>query len=507
MRLRYGALWGLACRGALAAQHPGRATTTPATEAIARVRRATVTVEAIQPDGSATGSGFILTPQGLIATAAHVIRGARSATVKLQTGETFEVQGVAAIDDDRDFALIRIAGFGLPSVGLGNSDSVQVGQRLLAIGAPLGFDATVSDGLLSGVRVIDGTRVFQISIPVSPGSSGGPVLTEDGQVVGIVVRGVEVDGAEDLNFALPVNYLRGEVALVGDRPPTPLLQMPDQRAGSGDAALPPVTPSTGALALDSASTVPSVSAVPRVVNDSLGVEWDVLDGVQLASESNDNGVRVTSVSDYTLGRMPTGAATVESHVTALWWQSGDAWLGAKAGVWFQDELRTVVRLGPPTGAQVFFQRTVVGSRAEANGYDLRIAADTLVSDSAWSRRVGRVPPGTLPFSALDMAIAALPDSLPSSFYIWLLERNGWPTRLAWARVEFGRHRMVNVALAKTGTDCGGGHYDTRDVKMEVVDATATLGARTLTYTVLARRPHVDIADAKCLRVPGFDRLK
>jgi hypothetical protein len=365
----------------------------------------------------------------------------------------------------------------------------------------------VSDGLLSGVRVIDGTRVFQISIPVSPGSSGGPVLTEDGQVVGIVVRGVEVDGAEDLNFALPVNYLRGEVALVGDRPPTPLLQMPNQRAGSGDAALSPVTPSTGALALDSASTVPSVSAVPRVVNDSLGVEWDVLDGVQLASESNDNGVRVTSVSDYTLGRMPTGAATVESHVTALWWQSGDAWLGAKAGVWFQDELRTVVRLGPPTGAQVFFQRTVVGSRAEANGYDLRIAADTLVSDSAWSRRVGRVPPGTLPFSALDMAIAALPDSLPSSFYIWLLERNGWPTRLAWARVEFGRHRMLNVALAKAGTDCGGGHYDTRDVKMEVVDATATLGARTLTYTVLARRPHVDIADAKCLRVPGFDRLK
>lgn len=507
MHLRYGALWGFVWSAALVAQHPGRGSAAQAPEMIARVRQATVTVEAILPDGSATGSGFILTAQGLVATAAHVIRGARSATVKLQSGETFEVQGVAAIDEDRDFALVRIAGFGLPSTALGNSDSVQVGQRLLAIGAPLGFDASVSDGLLSGIRVIQGTRVFQISIPVSPGSSGGPVLTEDGQVVGIVVRGVEVEGAEDLNFALPINYLRGQVALVGDRAPTPLQQMAYRNAGSGDAATTPPTPSTGALALDSASAVPSVSAVPRVVNESLGVDWSVMDGVQLATESSENSVRVTSVSDYTLGRMPTGAGTVESHVTALWWQSGDAWLGAKTGVWFQDELRTVVRLGSPPGAQVFFQRTAVGSRADANGYDLRIAADTLVSDSAWSRRVGRVPPGTLPFSALDMAIAALPESLPSSFYIWLLERNGWPTRLAWARVEFGRHRMLNVALAKAGTDCGGGHYDTRDVKMEVVDATATLGARTLTYTVLAHRPHVDIADAKCLRVPGFDKLK
>jgi hypothetical protein len=317
-----------------------------------------------------------------------------------------------------------------------------------------------------------------------------------------------VEGAENLNFALPINYLRGQVALVGDRPPTPLLQMADRGSGSGDAAaLPPDTPSTGPLAMDSTSFVPSGSAVPRVVNESLAVDWNVIDGVQMATESQDNGVRVTSVSDYTLGRMPTGAGTVESHVTALWWQSGDAWLGAKAGVWFQDELRTVVRLGSPPGAQVFFQRTAVGSRGDANGYDLRIAADTLVSDSAWSRRVGRVPSGTLPFSALDMAIAALPDTLPSSFYIWLLERNGWPTRLAWARVEFGRHRMINVPLAKAGTDCAGSHYDTRDVKMEVVDATATLGARTLTYTVLAGRPHVDIADAKCLRVPGFEPLK
>ena len=511
MRLSFLAACGLACPGMLLAQHPARTPVPGSAETLARVRGATVTVEAIQPDGSSTGSGFILTPQGLVATAAHVIRGARSATVKLQSGEVFEVQGVSALDENRDFALIRIAGFDLPTALLGNSDSIEVGQRLFAVGAPLGFEATVSDGLLSGVRLIEGTRVFQISVPVSPGSSGGPVVSEDGRVVGIVVRGVEIEGAQDLNFALPINYLRGQMALAGDRAPTPLMQVAYQRdglgtSGAGDSGplAPANPPGSGALSIDSVS---SASAVPRVVNESLGVDWTDLDGVQIANEVKpDNGVRVTSVSDFTMARTPTGAGTIESHVTALWWESSDTWLG-KVGVWFRDELRTVVRIGTPAGAQVFFQRTAVGSRSDATGYDLRISDDTLVSDSAWSRRVGRVPPGTMPFSALDMAIAALPDSLPPSFYIWLLERNGWPAKLAWARVEFGRHRMVNIPIAKTGTDCAGGHYDTRDVKMEVVDATATLGARTLTYVLLARRPHVDVADTKCLRVPGFDRLK
>jgi S1-C subfamily serine protease len=108
-------------------------------QAVSGVRRATVTISAVRPEGDVGGSGFVLTSEGLIATAAHIIRGATAATVRLTTGEAFDVQGIVVIDEARDFALLRIAGFGLATATLGNSDSVEVGRRLLAFGAPLGL--------------------------------------------------------------------------------------------------------------------------------------------------------------------------------------------------------------------------------------------------------------------------------------------------------------------------------------------------------------------------------
>jgi len=155
---------------------------------VTSVRRATVTISVTRPDGDAFGSGFVVTSDGVIATAAHVVRGATTASVHLPSGETFDVQGMIAFDEARDYALLRIAGFGLSTVALGNSDSIPVGTHLFAFGAPLGFETTVSDGLLSASRLRDGTRIFQISIPVSPGSSGGPVATGDGRVVGMSWR-------------------------------------------------------------------------------------------------------------------------------------------------------------------------------------------------------------------------------------------------------------------------------------------------------------------------------
>jgi S1-C subfamily serine protease len=98
--------------------------------------------------------------------------------------------------------LIRVAGFELPAATLGNADSLEVGQRLIAIGAPIGLETTVTDGLLSAVRNDGKRKLLQISIPVSHGSSGGPVFTEQGQVVGLVLSGFRADIAENLNFAL-----------------------------------------------------------------------------------------------------------------------------------------------------------------------------------------------------------------------------------------------------------------------------------------------------------------
>jgi S1-C subfamily serine protease len=184
--------------------------------------RSVVTILVQRADGSAQGSGVIVDPSGVIATAAHVLAGATSARVRLASGDVLTVEGIIDTDPERDIALLRVAGFQLPIARLGNSDSLTLGQRLLAIGTPIGFETTVADGLLSGIRTDSTGRFLQISIPVSHGSSGGPVLTEQGLVVGLVVSGFRGDVAQGINFAVPINYVRGRLALAARKPPVPL---------------------------------------------------------------------------------------------------------------------------------------------------------------------------------------------------------------------------------------------------------------------------------------------
>ena len=198
-----------------------------AQSAIETALQATVTIEVIGPDGLSHGSGFIASSDGMIITAAHVVDGATSAVVRLQNGEELNVEGVVTIDRDKDFAIVRVAGFDLPTVPLANADDVSVGQRVIVIGAPIDptYAGTVSDGLVSSDRMMDGARMLQISVPVSPGSSGGPVMTEQGEVIGLVVSAVTEDGAQNLNFALPINYVRGQLALASTRTLQPLAEV------------------------------------------------------------------------------------------------------------------------------------------------------------------------------------------------------------------------------------------------------------------------------------------
>ena len=191
----------------------------------ADLARSVVMIEVDRLDGPATGSGVIVDPTGVIATAAHVIAGASSARVRLSSGDVLKVEGVIEADADLDLALVRVAGFQLPAATLGNSDSLELGQRLIAISAPIGLQTTVTDGLLSAVRHDGNRKLLQISVPVSHGSSGGPVFTEEGAVVGLVVTGFRADVAENVNFALPINYARGKLALATSKAPTPLAQV------------------------------------------------------------------------------------------------------------------------------------------------------------------------------------------------------------------------------------------------------------------------------------------
>lgn len=154
------------------------------------------------------GTGFVISPDGRIATNLHVIAGAEKVTVELADKRKFPVTQVLAVDGERDLAILQIDASGLPTVPLGNSDLVSAGERVVIIGNPLGvLEFSVSDGLISAVRQRSPqTKVLQTSAPISPGSSGGPLFNRYGEVVGVATY-FSVEG-QNLNFAMPSNYLR-----------------------------------------------------------------------------------------------------------------------------------------------------------------------------------------------------------------------------------------------------------------------------------------------------------
>jgi serine protease Do len=153
------------------------------------------------------GTGFLLSADGRIATNLHVIIGSGDVKVRLADGHEFRARRVVAVDPQRDLAIIDIDAVGLPIARLGNSDEVAAGDRVVAIGNPLGvLDYTVSDGLISSVRQLEGIKVLQISAPISQGSSGGPLFNPYGEVIGVATL-ISAEG-QNLNFGVPSNYLR-----------------------------------------------------------------------------------------------------------------------------------------------------------------------------------------------------------------------------------------------------------------------------------------------------------
>lgn len=162
------------------------------------------------------GSGFTVGADGRIATNLHVIGSARSATVRLADGREFSRVEVLALDARHDLALLRVPTSGLPVLPLGDSAAVRPGDHVVAIGHPLGLGNTVSDGLVSAVRELDATlTVLQVSAPISAGSSGGPLLNERGEVIGVSTA-IAAHG-QNLNFGIPVGYLKPLMSRAGQR--------------------------------------------------------------------------------------------------------------------------------------------------------------------------------------------------------------------------------------------------------------------------------------------------
>lgn len=210
-------------------------------DAVDRVAPAVVRVHPWTSSGAdGVGSGIVLAPDGLILTNSHVVRGAAQAEVVALDGRAMTAR-VIGDDPDTDLALLRVEQpVSLPHAQLGDSKALRRGQLVIAIGAPLGFEATVTAGIISAMgRSLRGERgrliedLIQTDAALNPGSSGGPLVNASGEVVGVATA--VIAGAQGLCFAVASNTAalvvgelvkhgrvrRGSIGVIAQQAPIP----------------------------------------------------------------------------------------------------------------------------------------------------------------------------------------------------------------------------------------------------------------------------------------------
>ena len=203
-----------------------------------KVNPSTVTVLTGNRDGSAmVGTGVIFTEDGYILTNAHVIAGGSECYVVLDTGEDYRAC-LLGLDEEKDLAVIKIAASGLPAAEFGDSDALTVGDPVYAIGNPLGVElrGTLTDGIVSAINrdvYVDGVTMtlIQTNAALNNGNSGGPLINQYGQVIGINVMKMGMDrwstaSVEGLGFAIPIAssaYIVNDILRCGEVQGEPVL--------------------------------------------------------------------------------------------------------------------------------------------------------------------------------------------------------------------------------------------------------------------------------------------
>ena len=174
------------------------------------------------PAGEGAASGLIVAPDGYVLTNHHVVEQASAVEVGLMAGDEFPAEIVGA-DPATDLAVVRAATNGLPAAEFGDSDTLRVGQLVIAIGNPYGFQSTVSTGVISALgramrsssgRLIE--NIIQTDVPLNPGNSGGPLVDTRGRVIGI--NTAIIRPAQGISLAIPVktaSWVVGELLTHG----------------------------------------------------------------------------------------------------------------------------------------------------------------------------------------------------------------------------------------------------------------------------------------------------
>ncbi|MEE8408655.1 MAG: trypsin-like peptidase domain-containing protein [Myxococcota bacterium] len=192
-------------------------------EALASTAKVSVVHLAIHgPSGKeiGSGSGFLVSRDGLVVTNYHVIKKASAVTATFFDGKKVPALGVLGTNAARDIAVIQLEGDDFPALTLGDSTALQQGTSVVVLGSPRGFAGSLSQGIVSAVREVGLPnrkyeyigRLIQITAPISHGSSGSPVLTSDGEVIGVAT--LVWGKAQNLNFAVPIEVAKGILSTI-----------------------------------------------------------------------------------------------------------------------------------------------------------------------------------------------------------------------------------------------------------------------------------------------------
>jgi len=383
---------------ALCSPASGAAQTETLEELAAQATQSVVLIDVRTPSTTRRGSGFLVDQSGRILTNQHVIRDVQSIRVKLASGDVYDAVRILAVDERRDLAILQIAGFKLPALELGDSDAVRIGTPVVLIGSPMGLENTVTTGIVSGRRQEpEGYQLLQMSAPASRGSSGGPLMTMDGVVVGIASS--QMNAGQNLNFALPINYARGLLANLAGEPVA--VVSPTSSGGEREAPFPM------ADHMDDAA-----------VNQGLDFDLDGFNGyaVETQAQIGDDRVRRTRITYRvieTLGRSePRLERYSESETTRRTEPFGTH------ETLRRDRTRTIVSLGDLSPVSTRGETSVwTGDSWRAARYDLRFEGSRvrgLITDTdGTAEELDReVPAGMVLRELRDLAFGALvTDSL------------------------------------------------------------------------------------------------